>query len=88
MRFFSFWIWIFRDAEMVRPFDHSLRRVISSFMVTLIGTTVLDTLLTWNAGLLALAAFAASGFWMVVGSWWRHVHARRAGQDAQREEVR
>jgi len=28
---------------------------------------------------------AASGFWMVVGSWWRHVRARRRAQDALRQ---
>ncbi len=36
---------------------------------------------------LDLAAFAASGIPMALGSWWRHVRARRAGQDAQRSEV-
>jgi predicted tellurium resistance membrane protein TerC len=36
------------------------------------------------AALEVLLAFVASGFWMVVGSWWRHVQARRRAQDLLR----
>jgi len=50
-------------------------------LVTLLGVAVVD----WRAALLALGAFFASGFWMVVGSWWRHVQARRRAQDLARE---
>jgi len=57
--------------------------VVVGVMITLAGIVVLD----WGAAMLVLGAFASSGFWMVMGSWWRHVRARRAGQEAQREEV-
>ena len=57
--------------------------VVVGVLITLIGVAVLDS----GAALLVLGAFAASGFWMVVGSWWRYVQARRTGQDAQRDEV-
>ena len=57
--------------------------VVTGTLVTLAGVAIVH----WGAALLTLGAFAASGFWMVLGSWWRHVRARRNGQDAQREEV-
>lgn len=50
-------------------------------LITLLGVAVID----WRAALLALGAFCASGFWMIVGSWWRHVQARRRAQDLARE---
>jgi hypothetical protein len=46
--------------------------------VTLIGVAVVDV----RAAALALGAFVCSGFWMVWGSWWRHVKRRAAGQAA------
>ncbi len=55
--------------------------VVGGTLVTLLGVAVVD----WRAALLALGAFFASGFWMVVGSWWRHVQARRRAQDLARE---
>jgi hypothetical protein len=48
---------------------------------TLMGVAVLDP----RAALLSLGAFAASGLPMVVGSWWRHVQARRHGQESLRQ---
>jgi len=45
--------------------------------VTLCGIAVLD----FMAALLALGAFAASGFRMVVGSIARHARARKQAQD-------
>lgn len=54
--------------------------VVVGVLATLAGVAALDV---W-AALLALGAFAASGFWMVVGSWWRHVQARRRAQDLAR----
>jgi hypothetical protein len=61
----------------------------TSFLVVggVLGTLGLLALLEWYAALLALWAFSCSGFAMVLGSWWRHVRAREAGQEAQREEV-
>ncbi len=38
-------------------------------------------LIDWRAALLAGWAFACSGLPMVIGGWWRHVQARRRGQD-------
>lgn len=54
--------------------------VVVGTLVTLGGVALVD----WRAATLALGAFAFSGFWMVVGSWWRHVQARRRGQQAIR----
>ena len=50
--------------------------VVFGVLVTLVGVAVLDV----QAALTALAAFAASGFWMVVGSITRYARARRLGQ--------
>lgn len=58
--------------------------VVFGSLITLGGIAVID----WRAGLLGLGAFAASGFWMATGSWWRHVQRRRQGQRAQRDEVK
>lgn len=55
--------------------------VVAGTLFTLIGVAVIY----WQGALLTLGAFAASGFWMVVGSWWRHVRARRRAQDAVRQ---
>ena len=38
----------------------------------------------WRAALISLAAFALSGTPMVLGSWWRHVQARKHAQDLLR----
>lgn len=48
--------------------------------VTLVGVAIVD----WQAAFLALGGFACSGFWMVMGSWWRHVRRRKRSQDEQR----
>jgi hypothetical protein len=55
--------------------------VIVGVLVTLAGVAVLD----WGAALVTLGAFGASGFWMTVGSWWRHVRRRRRAQELARE---
>ncbi len=55
--------------------------VVVGTLVTLLGVAVIE----WRAALLALGAFSASGFWMVLGSWWRHVQARRRAQELARE---
>jgi L-cystine uptake protein TcyP (sodium:dicarboxylate symporter family) len=51
--------------------------------VTLLGVACIDG----AAALLSLLAFSAAGLPMALGSWWRHVQARKAGQLAQRAEV-
>lgn len=56
--------------------------VVIGTLITLTGVAVL----CWEAALLALGAFAASGFWMVVGSWWRYAQARKRSQELAREE--
>lgn len=50
--------------------------VIGTF-VTLVGIGLLDLFLDWNAGLLGLSAFAASGFFMCSGEVQRYVILRR-----------
>lgn len=40
-----------------------------------------------QAALITLGAFIFAGTPMIVGSWWRHVRVRRAGQDNQRQEA-
>lgn len=56
--------------------------VVFGAAITLLGVAVID----WRAALLAFGAFASSGFWMVVGSWWRHVQARSRSQKLLREQ--
>lgn len=55
--------------------------VVGGVLVTLIGVAVID----WRAALLTLGAFGASGFWMVIGSWWRFVTSRERGQSTMRQ---
>lgn len=46
--------------------------------VTLLGVTLLDLVLpNWNAGLISLTAFAASGAPMILGSVVRYARSRR-----------
>jgi hypothetical protein len=52
--------------------------VVGGSLATLAGVAVIN----WRAAALALGAFASSGFWMVVGSWWRHVRRRQRSQEA------
>jgi hypothetical protein len=55
--------------------------VVAGVVLTLGGVAVVD----WRAAAVALAAFAASGLPMAVGSWWRHVRKRERGQAAMRQ---
>ena len=48
------------------------------------GTLGFVALLDWRVALMCLAAFALSGTPMVIGSWWRHVQARKRAQDLLR----
>ena len=50
--------------------------VVFGVLVTLGGVAILDA----RSALIALAAFAASGFWMVVGSISRYAQARGSDQ--------
>ena len=50
--------------------------VVIGVLVTLGGIALLDLLLTWNAGLIGLLAFSASGFEMARGDVMRHVQKR------------
>jgi len=52
--------------------------VVGGSLATLAGVAIID----WQAAVLTLGAFACSGFWMVVGSWWRHVRRRKRSQEA------
>jgi hypothetical protein len=54
--------------------------VVFGVLVTLAGVAVVDL----DAAILCLMAFVASGFWMVVGGWWRYAHARENGQAGYR----
>ncbi len=54
--------------------------VVVGVLVTLSGVALLD----WHAALLTMVAFVCSGVPMIVGSWWRHVQARRRAQDELR----
>lgn len=48
--------------------------------ITLVAYSFVDVVAAIETAL----AFAASGSWMVIGSWWRHVQARRRAQDLLR----
>lgn len=49
--------------------------------VTLVGTGLLDLVLDWNAGLIGLVAFAASGLFMSYGAIRRYITLRRRLKD-------
>lgn len=50
------------------------------------GTTLLFVaLFDWRTAVIVFLAFACSGLPMLVGSWWRHVRARRRAQDLLRK---
>lgn len=51
--------------------------VVIGVMVTLGGIALLDLLLPWNAGLIGLLAFSASGFEMARGAVLRYITLRR-----------
>ena len=57
--------------------------VAAGVAVTLLGVACIDSEAAW----LSLVTFTASGLPMAMGSWWRHVQARKAGQQAQRQAV-
>ena len=66
-----------------RGYDEGYTSILVVFgvLVTLAGVAVIDS----NAATLCLAAFCASGSWMVIGGWWRHVRIRENGQANYRE---
>ena len=51
--------------------------VVGGVLITLAGIAVVS----WNAAVLALAAFTASGLPMVIGSLWRYVQRRQMEQE-------
>lgn len=57
--------------------------VIGGVSFTLAGLAIVDL----HAASMALWAFAASGFWMVVGSMYRHIQHRENGKRGIRDEV-
>lgn len=58
--------------------------VVIGVLITLAGVAVINL---W-ASIYAIGGFMASGTPMIVGSWWRHVQARRYGQNVMRFETR
>ncbi|MBI5933297.1 MAG: hypothetical protein HY867_06280 [Chloroflexi bacterium] len=55
--------------------------VVIGCAVTIVGIGLLDLFLDWNAGLISLSAFAASGFFMCVGAILRYIRQRRRLRD-------
>ena len=51
--------------------------VVIGVLVTLLGIGLLDLALPWNAGLISLLAFAASGFEMCRGAVLRYIQLRQ-----------
>lgn len=51
--------------------------VVGGVLVTIGGIAILDVFLAWNAGLLSLLAFSASGLPMCAGGVYRYVKSRR-----------
>jgi hypothetical protein len=62
--------------------------VVIGCSVTLIGIGLLDLFLDWNAGLLGLAGFAASGFFMCHGAVMRYIRLRRRLKDLAKDEAK
>lgn len=56
--------------------------------VTLAGIGLLDLVLDWNAGLIGLLAFAASGLCMVCGAVQRYVTRRRRLVEMARNDAK
>lgn len=57
--------------------------VVAGVAVTLLGLAFISI----EIAITAFLTFAASGFWMVVGSMWRYVKRREASQKAIRDEA-
>lgn len=61
--------------------------VVIGTLVTLLGIGLLDLLVEWNAGLLGLAAFAASGFFMCYGAIMRYITLRRRMKELAKNDA-
>jgi hypothetical protein len=61
--------------------------VVIGTLVTLVGIGLLDLLLDWNAGLLGLSAFSASGFFMCYGAVRRYVTLRNRLKEMARHDA-
>ncbi len=79
---FSFFYDRFVDWLQASGYDEGYTAilVVLGVIVTLIGLAIIDP----EKAPTNFGAFACSGFWMVVGSWWRHVVKRRKAQEALR----
>lgn len=78
---FGFGLWYDRQVyrwDVQGYHDGYLSLIVAlGVLVTIIGIALLDLVLPWNAGAIALVAFTASGLPMVAGSIRRHVAAER-----------
>ncbi|GEM_PF-2390898 len=61
--------------------------VVIGTLVTLAGVGLLDLVLDWNAGVLGLAAFSASGFFMCYGAIQRYVNMRERLKDMAQDDA-
>jgi hypothetical protein len=58
--------------------------VVAGVLMTLAGVALVD----WEAAVITVGAFTASGTPMILGSVWRHMRYREADIEAMRNEVR
>jgi uncharacterized membrane protein len=56
-------------------------------VVGVIGTLGFVAMVNWLAALIVLVGFTFSGTPMIIGSWWRHVQARRRAQEMLRNDA-
>ncbi len=57
-----------------KGFEEGFTAILVVFGVAITGCGV--AIISWDAVILMLGAFTASGTPMVIGSWWRYVHRR------------
>lgn len=82
---FGFLYNLFTSWVMSKHYDEGYTALL---VVGGVGATLLIvSLLSSELALLMFGAFAMSGFWMVIGSIWRHVKAREKSQKAIRDEA-
>jgi hypothetical protein len=62
-----------------KGYDEGYTALLVVFGVAATGCGV--AIINFDAALLMAGAFSCSGFWMIVGNWWRHVQKRKAAQD-------
>lgn len=59
--------------------------VVVGVLVTIGGIAIVDELVDWNAGVVGLLAFAASGTPMSLGALWRHRKLKRREKEAVKD---